>query len=112
MFKTLATALLTAAAVATPLLVTDANGWNSLKITEDGKSKTVYVTMNNDASHGSDLIIKHGQRGYLSNSPSLDPTQFYTPHLLGGSVEYDVDLSQSNCGCIAAFYLVRMPGKD
>lgn len=112
MFKTLAAALLASAAIANPLLETDANGWNSLTITENGKTKTVYVAMANDASHGSDLIIKSGQRGYLSNSPYLDPAQFYKPHLLGGSVEYDVDLSQSNCGCIAAFYLVRMPGKD
>lgn len=31
---------------------------------------------------------------------------YFLPNLLGGSVEYDVDLSQHECGCIAAFYLV------
>lgn len=56
--------------------------------------------------------MPYNGRGYLSKTASLDPTGFYAPNLLGGSVEYDVDLSQSNCGCIAAFYLVGMPGKD
>ena len=42
----------------------------------------------------------------------MDPSQYYRPNLLGGSVEYDVDLSQSNCGCVAAFYLVGAPGKN
>lgn len=37
---------------------------------------------------------------------------FYTPNLLGGQVEYDMDLSQSSCSCNAALYLVSMPGKD
>lgn len=41
-----------------------------------------------------------------------DPEGFYTPNLLGGSIEYDVDLSQMGCGCIAAFYLVKSPAKD
>ena len=48
----------------------------------------------------------------LMESPSMDPTKIYRPNLLGGSVDYDVDLSQSNCGCIAAFYLVSAPGKN
>jgi hypothetical protein len=48
--------------------------------------------------------------GYLSKSSYLDPYQYYTPNLLGGSVEFDVDLSSSVCGCVAAFYLVKMPG--
>lgn len=52
------------------------------------------------------------KRGYLSESATLDPNSFWTPNLLGGSIEYDVDISSRNCGCIAALYLVRMPGKD
>lgn len=42
----------------------------------------------------------------------MDPAQYYKPNLLGGSVEYDVDLSKENCGCVAAFYLVGAPGKN
>jgi len=32
--------------------------------------------------------------------------------LLGGSIEYDVDLSQSGCSCNAALYLILMPARD
>ncbi len=32
--------------------------------------------------------------------------------MLGGSVEFDVDLSLANCRCIAAFYLFNATGKD
>lgn len=48
----------------------------------------------------------------LVESPQIDPNQFYSPSLLGGSVEYDVDLTESNCGCVAAFYLTTSPGRD
>lgn len=53
-------------------------------------------------------------RGYISTTASLDKTDpsYFKPNLLGGSIEWDVDLSQHECGCIAAFYLVSMPGKD
>ena len=47
---------------------------------------------------------------YLSETPWLDPNKYFKPNLLGGSVEYDVDLSRRNCGCVAAFYLIKMPG--
>ena len=40
-----------------------------------------------------------------------DP-KYFKPNLLGGSVEWDIDLSNHECGCIAAWYLVKMPGKD
>lgn len=32
--------------------------------------------------------------------------------MLGGYVEYDVDLSQVGCGCVTAFYGVNMPAVD
>lgn len=32
--------------------------------------------------------------------------------MLGGYVEYDVDLSGVGCGCLTAFYGVLMPGLD
>jgi hypothetical protein len=47
---------------------------------------------------------------YLSEKPYLDPGSYFKPNLLGGSLEFDVDLSLRNCGCVAAFYLVNMPG--
>jgi hypothetical protein len=32
---------------------------------------------------------------------------FYSPSILGGSIEYDVDLKDVGCGCNAALYLVQ-----
>ena len=32
--------------------------------------------------------------------------------MLGGSIEYDVDLSKVGCGCVTAFYSVLMPAVD
>ena len=32
--------------------------------------------------------------------------------MLGGYIEYDVDLSSVGCGCVTAFYGVLMPGLD
>ena len=89
------------------------NGWASLDIKEDGQSKTVYIAAPNwfSGEGGDHISIPEGGRVYLSNSPSLDPNNFYKPALLGGIVEYDVDMSQIECGCIAAFYLVRTPAK-
>lgn len=88
------------------------NGYNSVQITENGVSKTVYVASGSYSSGGNRVTIPYNNRAILTTSPNLDPSTFYRPNLLGGSVEYDVDLSQSNCGCIAAFYLVGAPGKD
>lgn len=52
-------------------------------------------------------------RGYISESPSMDfgNPDYFKPNMLGGSIEYDVDLSNHECGCIAALYTVSMPGK-
>ena len=93
------------------VLQSESNGWSAVTAKVDGVSKTLYVAINSNKSSGSTITIPYGQRGYLSESASLDPTKFFKPNLLGGSVEYDVDLSTRNCGCIAAFYLVSMPGK-
>ena len=45
----------------------------------------------------------------LSTSPTLDPSAYFTPDLLGGSLTYEVDLSNVGCGCETAFYAVSMP---
>ena len=45
----------------------------------------------------------------MSTSPTKDPSAYFTPNLLGGSLTYDVDLSNVGCGCETAFYAVSMP---
>jgi len=66
--------------------------------------------------YGSKVIVPHDGRVYIATrdagSETMQPDMYYSPKLLGGSLEYDVDLSQSGCSCNAALYLVSMPGKD
>ena len=69
---------------------------------------TYYVAADFGSSGGSDYYCPAGGRGYVSNSPN--DKDYFIPNLLGGSIEWDVDLSQHECGCIAAFYMVKMPG--
>jgi hypothetical protein len=49
-------------------------------------------------------------RAYLSTSEDWDIDAYFKPLLLGGSFEYDVDLSEAGCGCNAALYMIGMPG--
>ena len=46
---------------------------------------------------------------YFDEDGGLDPDRYFQPKLLGGTLEYDEDLSEAHCGCDAALYLVRMP---
>ena len=83
-----------------------------MQVTVEGVKKNLYFATNSYKSSGSTLTVPFGGRGILSNTPSLDPNNYFKPNLLGGSISYDVDLSTRNCGCIAAFYLVGAPGKN
>jgi hypothetical protein len=49
---------------------------------------------------------------YLSLSPTLDTSKYYSPNLLGGAIEYDVDLSDVSCGCVSSVSVVGMPAVD
>lgn len=69
------------------------NGWSSIQITHDGAAKTLYVASGSSSSGGNRVTIPYNNRAILSQTPSMDPSQYYKPNLLGGSVEYDVDLS-------------------
>jgi len=98
--KTFISALLASAAMSFETLTVE-NGFAAVQITEDGVPKTLYVGVNSSESHDSTIVIPtNNQRAMLLESSSVDPNRIYTPNLLGGSVEYDVNLSQANCGCI------------
>jgi hypothetical protein len=103
------TACLTSVALSSQVV---SDGWSAVTVTVDGTPKTLYVAMGSSKSHDTTITIPYNERGYLSNTPSLDPNQFFRPNLLGGSIEFDVDLTTRNCGCVAALYLVGMPGKN
>jgi len=72
----------------------------------------LYIATNHNIVGGDGLGIPHGTRGYFANSPDAGPEDYFTPNLLGGSVEFDMNLESMECGCIAAFYTVSMPAKD
>jgi len=109
--KTFISALLSTAAMCQEVVVAD-NGYAAIQITENGKAKTLYVGDTHYGSHDKVIDIPYNSRAMLMETNYMDPVKIYRPNLLGGSVDYDVDLSQSNCGCIAAFYLVSAPGKN
>jgi hypothetical protein len=46
------------------------------------------------------------------DSESVDPTKYFKPNMLGGSMEYDINLSQVGCGCVTALYTILMPSVD
>ena len=58
------------------------------------------------------MVIPHGGRSYLATGDALGPDNYYGVNLLGGSISYDVDISESGCNCNAALYLISMPGRD
>ena len=51
-------------------------------------------------------------KGYLTTEDKLSPEAYYKPDLLGGSISYDVNLSNMQCGCVASFIQVEMPARN
>ena len=49
---------------------------------------------------------------YLSTVDEVDPEAYFKANLIGGRVQYDVDLSGVGCGCITAVYNSLMPARD
>ena len=68
-----------------------------------------WVTAETD---GKELEFDYNNRMYLSTVQEIDTTKYFTPNMLGGSLEYDVDLSEVGCGCVAALYSILMPTVD
>jgi hypothetical protein len=59
--------------------------------------------------------ISMWKRTYLSldsEMPAEGPPNFFKPKMLGGYVEFTVDLSNVGCGCITAFSTRVGPVKD
>lgn len=82
----------------------------------DGTSMTKYI-LNPDWSTSTtngeeELSFYFNNRMYLSDSSTVDPNEYSTFNLLGGVLEYDIDLSMVGCSCLTALYTVTMPGID
>jgi hypothetical protein len=93
-----------------------------LKVQVDGVETQLYVTYPkwwSEATTDGDkeLNFDYNNRMYLATSreedpESVDPTKYFKPNMLGGSMEYDVNLSQVGCGCVTALYTILMPSVD
>lgn len=85
-------------------------------IMENGKAKQLYAVGSKWApvqAVTDGFSLPHSGRTYLgtkNGNGGFSSDMFYSPNLLGGSIEWDMDLSQAGCGCNAAFYMVSMPG--
>ena len=69
-----------------------------MEITVDGQPKDVYIAspswfVGNDPDDDSAMDIPWGGRVYLAEKPNVDPEAIFKPKLLGGYIEYTVDLS-------------------
>lgn len=87
-----------------------------IRAIEDGHSEELAIvgTYAKGNSAGDGITLPHGGRVYVANKEGngkVVPNELYRPNLLGGSISYDVNLSQSGCRCNASFYMVLMPGK-
>ena len=90
-----------------PLFSSYADPWNN-----DPDAACRCLPEEIDLDLGSEFTMGFNTRAYLSNTQMFDKDQYFTPNLLGGSLEYDVDLSQAGCNCNAAVYMIGMPAKN
>ena len=85
-----------------------------IELTLDGVKTTKYVLSKEGCTgQGADYVCPIGGRGYIYNSPNYDMSNpdFFMPSLLGGSIEWDIDLSLDDCGIVKTFTAVSMPAK-
>ena len=66
----------------------------TLDITVNAETQTMYVgTQYSATSEGSEITVPFQQQAFLFTSETLDPDNFFKPNLVGGTIEWDVDLS-------------------
>ena len=66
-----------------------------LNVTEDGEILKLYLVGTNppDVEHGTSFTVQKNNRVYFTTSDAMGPDNFYNPNLLGGSIEYDLDIA-------------------
>ena len=78
----------------------------TLDVLVNGETKTMYVGAQYEdkvMTNSSTLEVGYLQQAYLFETNDLQPENFFKPNLLGGTVEWDVDLSKTTCNCVNAF---------
>jgi len=46
-----------------------------------------------EVEHGTSFTVQKSNRVYFTTSDAMGPDNFYNPNLLGGSIEYDLDIA-------------------
>ena len=89
----------------------DQQGLGTIDINVDGQKQTKYVLSKQCTGKKASYTCPLNSRGFIHNQPNYDieAPDFYKPKLLGGSIEWDVDLSGAACGTVNSFYMVSMP---
>ena len=88
--------------------------YTPITITENGQNKTLFIvgTSTLAQSDENSFSIGKNSRVYFTTDDKMGPNNWYMPNLLGGSIEYDLDISQTGGSCDFAVYLTRMPWVD
>ena len=89
----------------------DQQGLSTIDITIDGQPQTKYVLSRQCTGKKADYTCPLNSRGFIYNKPAYDieSPDYFAPKLLGGSIEWDVNMSKAACGTINSFYMVSMP---
>lgn len=89
--------------------------WHDMKVEVNGseetkqiKSKPWSTIEHMDMDHCA--LVPNNNSFTLHNQPREDFDTFYKPELRGGSIQYTVDLSAMDCGCVAGVYGVKVDG--
>ena len=91
------------------------SGFPPISVQYNDAETTLYVvhpSWSDVSVTGDEMSFDFNNRMYLSNVPQADSSEYFTVNLLGGAMEFDVDLSQVGCGCVTALYTVTMPAVD
>ena len=88
-----------------------------VNVTVDGEPRTLYIGTPDSywftGGGGDEVVIPPNGRAYLVEKDNIDdPNNYFKPNLLGGYMEFDTTLANSECGCVLAMYMVSMPAHN
>lgn len=79
-----------------PIAVPLTAAWRAVTFIENDKEITVYQ-VGYDGGSGTSFTMNHNHGTFFQmtngSGSNVDPSQFYSRRLLGGSVEFDIDMS-------------------
>jgi|Transcript_23508 hypothetical protein len=90
--------------------IVSAETFGEIPLTIDGSSESKYAASKewSGATFNSDgVTIDSNNSLFLKNSKSSSEAATFQPDILGGSIEYKVNVSNIEAGCVAGFYLVE-----